>query len=162
MNMRASELRKFSHLLLFPSIFCWYFRYFVSETYFHVSNYICIVFFLYNQCSFLSLLMVWYYLKDSMLTKHYSIEEIYTYASELRKVLHSHILKLLFLLIFCWYFRYFVGTNNILVGLFTCTDKFQMYRQNSEKALLGGGGQLLPLAMLVIWITGGWITEGQL
>ena len=34
--MRASELRKFSHFhmlrLLFPSIFCWYFRYFVSET----------------------------------------------------------------------------------------------------------------------------------
>ena len=33
----ASELRKFSHYhilkLLFPSIFCWYFRYFVSETY---------------------------------------------------------------------------------------------------------------------------------
>ena len=31
----ASELRKFSHFhmlkLLFPSIFCWYFRYFVSE-----------------------------------------------------------------------------------------------------------------------------------
>ena len=40
MNMRASgasELRKFSHFhmlkLLFPSIFCWYFRYFVSETF---------------------------------------------------------------------------------------------------------------------------------
>ena len=35
--MRASELRKFSHFhilkLLFPSILCWYFRYFVSETY---------------------------------------------------------------------------------------------------------------------------------
>ena len=37
MNMRASELKFFLHLLilkvLFPSIFCWYFRYFVSETY---------------------------------------------------------------------------------------------------------------------------------
>ena len=36
MNMRASELRKCSHFhmlkLLFPSICCWYFRYFVSET----------------------------------------------------------------------------------------------------------------------------------
>ena len=51
MNMRgsgASELRKVLHShipkLLFPSIFCWYFRYFVSETYvyFQVSNYICI------------------------------------------------------------------------------------------------------------------------
>ena len=33
----ASELRKCSHFhilkLLFPSIFCWYFRYFVSETF---------------------------------------------------------------------------------------------------------------------------------
>ena len=37
MNMRASELRKFSHFhilkLLFFSIFCWYFWKFVSETY---------------------------------------------------------------------------------------------------------------------------------
>ena len=46
MNMRASELRKFSHFhilkLPFPSIFnCWY-LYCVSETYFQVSNYICI------------------------------------------------------------------------------------------------------------------------
>ena len=39
MNMRASgasEHRKFPHFhilkLLFPSLFCWYFRYFVSET----------------------------------------------------------------------------------------------------------------------------------
>ena len=43
---RAS-LEKNLHLLIlklqFPSIFCWYFRYFVSETlYFQVSNYICI------------------------------------------------------------------------------------------------------------------------
>ena len=37
MNMRASELRNCSHFhmlkLLFSSIFCWYFRYFVSETF---------------------------------------------------------------------------------------------------------------------------------
>ena len=37
MNMRASELTKCSQFhilkLLFPSIFCWYFRYFFSETY---------------------------------------------------------------------------------------------------------------------------------
>ena len=44
MNMRASgasELRTFLHLLilklLLPSIFCWYFRYFVSETYIYIS-----------------------------------------------------------------------------------------------------------------------------
>ena len=58
-------------------------------------------------------------------------------ASELRNVLHFHTQKLLFLSIFCWYFRNFVGTNYILVGLHVPTD-FQMYTQNSEKALLGG------------------------
>ena len=51
-----------------------------------------------------------------------------------------HILKLLFLSIFNgWYFRHFVGTYDMLVGLNVPTN-FQMYRQNSEKALLGGGG----------------------
>ena len=45
-------------------------------------------------------------------------------ASELRKFLHFHILKLLFLSIFCWYFiRYVVGTKDMLVGL-SCTGKF--------------------------------------
>ena len=48
--------------------------------------------------------------------------------SELRKFLHLLFLKLLFPSIFCWYFRYFVGTNDILVGLHVptvskCTDK---------------------------------------
>ena len=60
-------------------------------------------------------------------------------ASELRKCSHFYILKLLFLSIFCCYFRYFVGTNDMLVGSHVPTD-FQMYRQNSEKALWGGGG----------------------
>ena len=70
-------------------------------------------------------------------------------ASELRKFSHFYILKLLFLSIFCWYFRYFVGTNDMLVGLHVATH-FQMYRQNSEKALLGGGGGgVAPLATLM-------------
>ena len=38
-------------------------------------------------------------------------------ASELRKLSLLLILKLTFPSIFCWYFRYFVGTNDILVGL---------------------------------------------
>ena len=42
-------------------------------------------------------------------------------ASELRKFSHFYILKLLFLSIFCWYFRYFVGTNDMLVGLHVAT-----------------------------------------
>ena len=53
--------------------------------------------------------------------------------------------KLLFLSIFCWYFRNFVGTNDIhvLVGL-------HVYRQiskcanKSPKKHYGGGGQLPP------------------
>ena len=73
------------------------------------------------------------------------IEKIYVHmraseASELRNCLLFHILTLLFLSIFCWYFRYFVGTNDMLVGI---TTIFQMYRQNFERALLkawGGGG----------------------
>ena len=44
--------------------------------------------------------------------------------------------KLLFLSIFCRYIRYFVGTNDMLVGLHVPTN-FQMYRQKSEKALMG-------------------------
>ena len=75
-NMRASGERKIMHILilklLFPSIFCWYFRYFVSEIYLfsglqlHLHT-------LYNQSSmqFLLLLMVWYYnVTDSMPTNH--------------------------------------------------------------------------------------------
>ena len=57
-------------------------------------------------------------------------------ASELRKCWHFYILKLLFLSIFCRYIRYFVGTNDMLVGLHVPTN-FQIYRQYSEKALLG-------------------------
>ena len=62
-------------------------------------------------------------------------------ASELRKFWHFYILNLLFLSIFCRYIWYFVGTNDMLVGSHVPTN-FQMYRQNSEKALLGG--QLPP------------------
>ena len=66
-------------------------------------------------------------------------------ASEFRKKkLHFYILKMLFLSIFCRYIRYFVGTNDMLVGLHVPIF-FQMYRQNSEKALLGGGGGVAPL-----------------
>ena len=65
------------------------------------------------------------------------------YASELRKFWHFYILKLLFLSIFCRYISYFVGTNDILVGLNVPTN-FQMYRQKSQKVLLGGGGNCPP------------------
>ena len=60
-------------------------------------------------------------------------------ASELRKFAHFYILKLLFRAIFCRYFRYFVGTDDMLVSLHVPTY-VQMYQQNSEKASWGGGG----------------------
>ena len=73
-----------------------------------------------------------------------NINIVKIYASELRKFGHFYIvLKVLFLSIFCWYFRYFVGTNDMLVGLHVPTN-FQMYRQHSEKALWGGGGDNCP------------------
>ena len=69
---RAWKILHFHILkLLFPSIFCWYFWYFFSETlYFQVSN--CNLYDTYNhQCSSLLLLMVWRYTNDSIPTKHY-------------------------------------------------------------------------------------------
>ena len=77
------------------------------------------------------------YINNSIPTST-NIEQMYVYASELRKFWHFYIFKLLFLSIFCRYIRYFVGTNDMLFGLHVPTN-FQMYRQNSEKALLGGG-----------------------
>ena len=59
-------------------------------------------------------------------------------ASELRTFWNLYILNLLFLLIFCRSIRYFVGTNDMLVGSHVPTN-FQMYRQKSVKVLLGGG-----------------------
>ena len=79
-------------------------------------------------------------------------------ASELRQFWLFYILKLLFLSIFCRYIRYFVGTNDMLVGLymyrqiFKCTDK-------TPKKHYWGGGQLPPcpppppLATLMQWLT---------
>ena len=42
------------------------------------------------------------YIDDSIPTNT-NIEQMYVYASELRNFWHFHILKLLFLSIFCWY-----------------------------------------------------------
>ena len=51
-----------------------------------------------------------------------NIEQMYVYASELRKFWYFYILTLLFLSIFCRYSRYFVGTNDMLVGLHVPTN----------------------------------------
>ena len=106
--------------LLFPSIFCWYFRYFVSETYiFQVSNYICIHI-QSMQFPFITY-GIWHYDITTVCRQNTNIEIIYMYmrasgASELIKMLHFHIKKLLFLSIFCWY--------NLHTCRLTCTDRF--------------------------------------
>ena len=104
--------------------------------YFQVSNYI----FIYIHIQSIQSPVITYgmalYFKTTVYRQNTNIEKIYVYASELRKVSHFYILKLLYISfnIFCWYFRYFVGTNYILVGLHVPT--------NSEKHYWGGGGTL--------------------
>ena len=100
------------------------------------------------------------YINDSLYRQNTNIEKIYVYASELRKFSsHFYILKLLFLSIFCWYLRYFVGTNDMLVGLHVATN-FEMYRHNSEKALSGGGG-IAPLPSPLPGYANGWQCQGS-
>ena len=141
--MRASELGKFLHFhilkLLFSSIFCWYFWYFISETYIFSGLKLQSAWYIYNQRSSLFFLTDWHYIKytnDSIPTKHWHWTNLcmYVYASELRTFTHFYILKLLLLSIFCWYFRYFVGTNDMLVGLHVPTKL--------RKSIGGGGGEL--------------------
>ena len=109
---------------------------------FQVSNYICIHI-QSMQFPFITY-GIWHYDITTVCRQNANIETIYVRASELRHFLHFHIKKtLLFLSIFCWYFRNFVGTNDIYCRL-TCTDRFQMYRQNSEKHYWGGGGEIAP------------------
>ena len=109
----ASELRKFWHFyilkLLFLSIFCRYNRYFLSTNGMLVGLHVPTNFQIYRQTLTLSKCMC-------------------MRASELRKCWHFYILKLLFLSIFCRYSRYFVGTNDMLVGLHVPTN-FLIYRQ---------------------------------
>ena len=95
--------------LLFLSIFCRYNRYFLSTNGMLVGLHVPTNFQIYRQTLTLSKCMC-------------------MRASELRKFWHFYILKLLFLSIFCRYSRYFVGTNDMLVGLHVPTN-FLIYRQ---------------------------------
>ena len=79
------------------------------------------------------LLYKWQY-TDKTLTLRKCMYMRASEASELRHFWHFHILKLLFLSIFCRYNRYFVGTNgnSMLVGLhdfFFVSTNFKIYRQ---------------------------------
>ena len=108
-----TNTRKFWHFynlkLLFLSIFCRYNRYFLSTNGMLVGLHVPTNFQIYRQTLTLSKCMC-------------------MRASELRKCWHFYILKLLFLSIFCRYSRYFVGTNDMLVGLHVPTN-FLIYRQ---------------------------------
>ena len=55
------------------------------------------------------------YINDSYVYRqNTNIEEIYVcMRASLENFLAFYIIKLLFLSIFCWYFRYFVGTNDM-------------------------------------------------
>ena len=121
----VSEVRKFWHFyilkLLFLSIFGRYNIYFVGTNGMLVGLHVPTNFQIYRQTLTLSKCMC---MRVSG-------------ASELRKFCQFYILNLLFLSIFCRYIRYFVGTNDMLVGSHVPTN-FQMCRQKSEKALLGG------------------------
>ena len=122
--------------LQFPSIFCWYFRYFVSERlYFQISNYISIHI-QSIQFPFITYGMALWY-KRQYVYKTVTFRKIYVYmrASELRKNLHFHIEKLLFLSIFCWYFRNFVGTKWHTCRL-TCTDKLTNVPTKLRKSII--------------------------
>ena len=58
------------------------------------------------------------YIQTTVYRQNTDIEKIYEYASERTwKILHFHILKLLFFSIFCWYFWYFISETYIFSGL---------------------------------------------
>ena len=126
--------------LLFPSIFCWYFWYFISETYiFQVCPSqitICMIHISSMQFPVLTYGMAIYKRKytDKTLTlkKNQCICE-WAERARLGDFPIFTFLKLLFLSIFCWYFRYFVGTNDMLVGLHVPTKL--------RKSMGGGGAE---------------------
>ena len=94
-------------------------------------------------------MVLYIYINDSIYRQNTNIEKMNVHASELRKFRYFYILKLLFLSIFCRYIRYFVGTNDMLVGLHVPTN-FPRYRQiskctdKSPKRHYWGGGAMPP------------------
>ena len=123
----ASEraLHLVSLKLLFPSIFCWYFRYFVSETYIFSGLQLHLHTYTINAVSF-SLLMVWHYnINDS-------VKSMYMRAS---------------LEILCIFtFKTAISFNILLVlqklcrykwHRLTCTDRFPNVPTKLRKSIMG-------------------------
>ena len=149
----ASELRKFWHFPILKLLFLSIFMVLHLPCLRNIFNFRCQITsansaYIYNQCSFRLLLMVWCYINDSIPTNT-NIEQMYVCVCEraerasLQNVSFFTFLKLLFLSIFCRYIRYFVVQMTCL-SAYMYRQIFKMYRQNSEKALWGGGGGVAP------------------
>ena len=135
----------FSHSntkLLFPSIICWYFRYF--ESFRNIFNFRCQhSSYIYNhQINAVSFYYSWY---GAIYKRQYTDKN-----TNIELFRYFYILKLLFLSIFCRYIRCFVGTNDMLVGFHVPTN-LSMYRQISKctdkspkRHYWGGGGNCPP------------------
>ena len=140
-----NKLRKFVHFhiqkLLFPSIFVG-----SSGTlsqkhiYIQVSNYICIhiqsmQFPCITYCMALAAIYKWRY-TDETLTLRKSMYMRASGESEPTKFLHFHILKLLFLSIFCWYKWHACRLAR--------TNKFPNVPTKLRKSIIGGQLPSLP------------------
>ena len=153
--MQGSELRKCWHFhtlkLLFPSIFYWNFRYFVSETIMFKSQITSA--YIYNQCSFL-LLLYGMALKTTVCRQNTNIDKIYIYASERSERAQT---------IFAFSHSKTAISSNILLVLqilcryklhacrLTCTDKFPNVPTKLRKSIIGA---IAPIATLVPVISG--------
>ena len=154
MNMWASELRRNMHLhilkLLFPSIFCWYFRYFVSETFIFRSP-ITSAYIIQSiiNGSFLSLLMVWHYnindmYADKTLTLRKSMymrasgasEKIFAFSHSKTAISFNILLVLQKLCRYKWHTCWLTCMYR---HISKCTDK------TPKKHYWGGGGAVAPL-----------------
>ena len=109
-----AERARLENVVIFTILNCYFFQYFVGTTDTLSVQMACLSAYMYRQISKYT---------------NANIEQMYVYASELRKCWHFYILKLLFLsMIFCRNSRYFVGTNDMLVDLHVPTN-FLIYRQ---------------------------------
>ena len=158
----ASELRKFGHfhilILLFPSIFLLVLHILCLRNIFNCRCQITSAYIYQSmQFPFITYGMVLYKRQHTDQATNTYIEQMYVYASELRKFGIFTFLNL--------YSFNILSVHQILCRYkwhacrLTCSDKFpnvptncQMYRQNSEKALWGGGDSCHPPPPPPLWL----------